>query len=270
MPRSFKSGLCSGGQRGFSLVELSIAILIALFLLGGLVTLLMGTRRTNATQGSLSQLQDNERIAMTLITNIVQKAGYFANPVTQQLSSFVAETAPGGVALGVGQVLGGTYSAAAPGDTLVVRFYTPATDPYNAVINCAGQSNTAPSSAPVSTLWYTNVFQVGTVNNTKWLQCQVRSSGTGTALVVNLIPNVTNISVLYGVSSSSAGDDYSIIEYMNATQVSGSNNWANVTAVKVTLTFLVPQYGSTGGQMTTSTQTFQRVIPVMSRAGVNT
>jgi hypothetical protein len=47
-------------------------------------------------------------------------------------------------------------------------------------------------------------------------------------------------------------------------------DWPNVTAVKVTLTFLVPSYGQSGGQMTTSTTTFQRVIPVMSRAGVDT
>jgi type IV pilus assembly protein PilW len=264
MPRRFKSANPIGGQRGFSLVELSIAILIALFLLGGLVTLLMGTRRTNATQSSLSQLQDNERIAMTLITNVVQKAGYFANPVTQGLDTFAAETISG-VAMLQGQVLGGLYNAAAPGDTFAVRFYTPASDPYKSVIDCAGQSNTAAAA----NLWYTNVFRIRTVNGAQWLTCETRTSGTGPRLQINLIPNVTNISVLYGVGSNTAGDDYSIVQYLNASQMTATT-WANVTAVKVTLTFLVPQYGSTGGQMTTSTQTFQRVIPIMSRAGVNT
>ncbi len=108
MPRSFKSAKALTGQRGFSIVELSIAVLIALFLLGGLVTLVMGTRRTNATQSALSQLQDNQRIAMTLITNVVQQAGYFPNPVTQQLSTFGSETMAG-VAMGVGQVMGGYH-----------------------------------------------------------------------------------------------------------------------------------------------------------------
>jgi type IV pilus assembly protein PilW len=273
MPRCFKSGNPSSGQRGFSLVELSIAILIALFLLGGLVTLLMGTRRTNATQSSLSQLQDNQRIAMTLIANIVQKAGYFSNPVTQQLSSFAPETISG-VAMLQGQVLGGIYSAAAPGDTFAVRFYTPATDPFNSIIDCAGQSNPAASSAPVSTLWYTNVFRIRTVNGTQWLTCETRTSGTGTRLQVNLIPNVTSIAVLYGVASTTAGDDYSIVQYLNASQLTGTT-WPNVTAVKVTLTFQVPNYGNTGGQMLpasapNSTTTITRVIPIMSRAGVNT
>jgi hypothetical protein len=76
--------------------------------------------------------------------------------------------------------------------------------------------------------------------------------------------------VLYGVAASTAGDDYSVVQYLNAAQVTASNNWLNITAVKVTLTFLVPAYGSTGGQMTNNTQIFERVIPVMSRVGVNT
>jgi type IV pilus assembly protein PilW len=273
MPRILQSGKFTTRQRGFSLVELSIAMLIALFLLGGLVTLVMGTRRTSATQTALGQLQDNQRIAMTLIANVVQKAGYFPNPVTQQLSSFNAETLSG-VTMAASQVLGGTHLAVSPGDRLAVRFYTPSTDPNSTVINCAGQSNPAASSAPNPNLWYTNVFRVATVNGTKWLQCQTRSSGAGTVLTVNLIPNVTSISVLYGVSAAAAGNDYSVVQYLNAGQMTATN-WLNVTALKVTLTFLLPAYGTTGGQMMSSsapnsTQTIQRVIPVMSRAGVDT
>jgi type IV pilus assembly protein PilW len=250
--------------RGFTLVELMIAILIALFLLGGLVTLVIGTRRSGATQTALSQLQDNQRIAMTMITNVIQKAGYFPDPVHQQLSSFPMETI-GGVNLAIGQALGGTYNAAAPGDAFAARFFAPQTDTNHSIIDCAGQSN---GSGP-SGVWYTNLFAVGVINGTSWLQCQTQTSGGGTVLVVNLIPNVTNISVLYGVGSGAAGDDYSVLQYLNAGQMSATN-WANVTVVKVTLTFLVPAYGTTGGQMTTNTSTFTRVIPIMSRAGVDT
>jgi type IV pilus assembly protein PilW len=274
---SFKPGQCVRGQRGFSLVELSIAMLVALFLLGGLVTLVMGTRRSNGTQTAMSQLQDNERIAMTLITNIVQKAGYFPYPSALQLSSFNAETFSG-VTLAASQVVGGTYNAAAPGDTLAVRFMAPFADTAGQIINCAGQSNTLAYAAP-NPFSYFNVFQVATVNGTSWLQCLVRSNNNGTlgtAYTVNLIPNVTNISVLYGVGANGAGalGDYSVVQYMNASQVAASNNWPNVTSVKVTLTFLLPQYGTVGGQMMSGsapngTTTLERVIPIMSRAGVN-
>jgi type IV pilus assembly protein PilW len=264
MPRTVQFGRFKAGQRGFSFVELMIAVLLAVFLLGGLVTLVMGTRRTSGTQSAMSQLQDNQRIAMTMFANIVQKAGYFPDPTTQTINTFAAE-AISGVNLAGSQVLGGTYNAAAPGDKLIVRFYAPQNDNSSAVINCAGQSNTTAST----TVWYTNVFQIGTVNGTKWLQCRARTSGAGAILTINLIPNVTNISVLYGVASAAAGDDYSIVQYLNASQMTAAN-WLNVSSVKVTLTFLVPNYGTTGGQMTTNTMTFQRVIPIMSRAGVDT
>jgi type IV pilus assembly protein PilW len=263
MLRPFNSATPRCAQRGFSLIELLIAVLIALFLLGGLVTLVMGTRKTNATQSALSQLQDNQRIAMTLIANVTQKAGYFPDPLTQQISTFAAETMAG-ITVASSQVLGGTYNATT-GDTFLVRFYAPASDTTSAVINCAGQSNTGTSTS----VWYSNVFAVGTVGTTSWLQCQVRTSGTGTILTVNLIPNVTNMSVLYGVSAAAAGDDYSIVQYLNASQMSPTQ-WLNVTAIQVTLTFQVPSFGTTGGQMSTSTETFQRVIPVMSHAGVDT
>jgi type IV pilus assembly protein PilW len=272
MLRQLQSTRVRCGQRGFSIVELSIAMLIAIFLLGGLVTLVIGTRRTSSTQTAVNQLQDNQRIAMTLINNIVQQAGYFPYPTppeSQSLSSFIAEPTLAGVSLPGGQALSDLYNAAAPGDALAVRFFAPQPDPNKTIIDCAGQSNIATST----NFSFTNVFLVAQVNGTWWLQCQTRTdnNGTlGTVLTVNLIPNVTNISVLYGVGSSTAGDDNSVVQYLNAGQMSASN-WLNVTAVKVSLTFQLPVYGTTGGQMsTTQTTVFTRVIPIMSRAGVDT
>jgi type IV pilus assembly protein PilW len=254
-------------QAGFSLIELSIAVLIALFLLGGLVTLVMGTRRTSTTQTAQSQLQDNQRIAMTVIGNVVQKAGYFPDPVGQQLSSFLAETFSG-VTMAAGQVLGGTFNATANGDNFVVRFFAPGSDPNKTIIDCAGQSNPAASSAPNS-IWYTNEFQVVTVGTTPWLQCLSRTSGAGTTLTVNLIPNVTNMVVMYGVSAGGTTNDYSVVQYLNAAQVTAAAAWPNVTVVRVTLTFLQPAYGA-ASSAPTQTIDFTRVIPIMSRSGVDT
>jgi type IV pilus assembly protein PilW len=272
MLRQLQSARIRCGQRGFSIVELSIAMLIAIFLLGGLVTLVIGTRRTSSTQTAVNQLQDNQRIAMTLITNIVQEAGYFPYPTppeSQNLSSFIAEPTLAGVSLPGGQALSDLYNAVAPGDALAVRFFAPQPDPNKTIIDCAGQSNIATST----NFSFTNVFLVAqAANGTWWLQCQTRTDNNGTlsaVLTVNLIPNVTNMSVLYGVGSSTGGDDTSVVQYLNAGQMTASN-WLNVTALKVTLTFLVPAYGTTGGQMSTQTTFFTRVIPIMSRAGVDT
>ena len=67
--------------RGFTFVEIMIAMALGLFLIGGLLTLVQAMRRTSTNQSGLSQLQDNERMAMQLVTDVVQSTGYFTNPV---------------------------------------------------------------------------------------------------------------------------------------------------------------------------------------------
>src|ERR1700679_1526483 len=74
-------------QSGFTLVELSVATLIGLFLLGGLLTLVQDMRRTFGNQNQLGQLQDNERLAMTIITDVIQSAGYFPYPTQDVIST---------------------------------------------------------------------------------------------------------------------------------------------------------------------------------------
>ena len=74
-------------QSGFTLVELMIAVTIALFLVGGLVTLVDGMKRAALSQDGMSQLQDNERMAATLMSDVIQSAGYFPNPTVNTAAS---------------------------------------------------------------------------------------------------------------------------------------------------------------------------------------
>ena len=69
-------------QRGFTLVELMVTVGIALFLLYGLVTIVETVRRTSLDQQSLAQLQDQQRFAMTVLTDVIQAGGYFPDPTT--------------------------------------------------------------------------------------------------------------------------------------------------------------------------------------------
>ena len=68
--------------RGFTLVELMVTVAIALFLIGGLLTIIQNVRNRYTDQQALAQLQDQQRFAMGVITDIVQQAGYFPDPVT--------------------------------------------------------------------------------------------------------------------------------------------------------------------------------------------
>src|SRR5579872_3767707 len=135
-------------ERGFTVVELMVALLIGLFLLGGLLTLVQDNRRTFASQNQLSQLQDTERVAMTMITDVIQTAGYFPDPTSN--TATLALPSAGGMA--AGQALSGVNNASASGDTITVRYATTTGD---GILNCIGQSNGTGNTAP---LMYTAIF----------------------------------------------------------------------------------------------------------------
>jgi type IV pilus assembly protein PilW len=63
-------------SRGFSLVEMMVAIVIGLILLAGVSSVMVSTKRTYNTQDSLGRLQENARIAMVILERSLRNAGY--------------------------------------------------------------------------------------------------------------------------------------------------------------------------------------------------
>jgi type IV pilus assembly protein PilW len=240
-------------QRGFTLVELMVTVAIALFLLYGLVTIVETFRRTSLDQQSLAQLQDQQRFAMTVLTDVIQAGGYFPDPTFYTLATALPASPPLGLpaapAFNAGQPFTGTHSAAVPGDTIGVRYLTYLND---GVINCTGGTNTGNP-----TQLYTNSF---TVSASGQLQCSLNG-----AAPVALVSGVTNLAIYYGVKRNFALTDYNVDTYLTADQMLNTD-WNNVSSVRVVLTFTNPLYkGPGGGQQ--PTVSFDRVVEVMARAG---
>lgn len=63
-------------SRGFSLVELMVAITIGLILLAGISSVMVSTKKSYNTQDSLSRLQENARIALMIMSRELKNAGY--------------------------------------------------------------------------------------------------------------------------------------------------------------------------------------------------
>jgi type IV pilus assembly protein PilW len=233
-------------QRGFTLVELLVTVAIALFLLNGLVIVVQNVRKTYLNQQLLAQLQDQQRFAMTVIADVVQAGGYYPNPVLDTELSALPAVGP----YVAGQAIYGTYNAGIPGDTIGVRYMTAIND---GVIVCTGGTNTAFNP----THSYINVFAVvGTQ-----LVCQLDG-----AAPVALVNGVTNLRIYYGVKRNFAFNDYNVDTYLTANQMLAAD-WANVSSVRVQLTFTNPLAAQPGQAPTI---TFQRVVEVMSRGGVHT
>jgi len=251
------------GQRGYTLIEIVIALVIGLFLLAGLFTIFSNTRRTSSQQTGLAQLQDEERIAMSLLNDVVQNAGYYnANLYQSAQTAWPAAVAvpasSGTTTLAPGQAVTGTHTSFTVPDTLVARYATTGSDN---VINCSGGTSAGVPANYVNTFYITSSTDANGVT-TYVLDCT--PDGT-TNSVVPLVIGVKNMQVWYGISTQAGTnnvDTYKTADLMTA------SNWANVTSVRVTLTFVNPMYSAATAAQEPQYVYFTRVIALQGRTGV--
>lgn len=245
-------------QRGFTLVELMVTVGIALFLLGGLVTIAQNVRQTSLNQQRLAQLQDEQRFAMTVITDAVQAGGYFSDPTSYTTASFGVAANPAPTAgFAAGYVFAGSHVTGAADnvalDSLATRFQT---NQGHGPILCDG---TDTSQNPPGANTYQILFTVSGGANSQLL-CSVNGG-----VAQPLVDGVQAMAVYYGVKRNATAD-YNVDTYVTWDQMQG-NDYFTVSAVRVVLTFINPLAGQAGQP---ATITMERVIEVMSRAGIHT
>jgi len=254
---------------GYTLVELMVTVAIALFLLGGLITIVQNIRQANLNQQALAQLQDEQRFAMTVLADIIQAAGYYANAT----GATAASALPAVGNFKASQAFWGTHSAAGyPGtpDSLQVRYQSLSGAPPvgSGLINCDGTTNNA---APGTYTTYTNVFSVvppaGAVPGQ--LLCALGVNGAAPAAQpVPLVNGVQSLEIFYGVNRNAPSVNYTVDTYLTADQMNaalpGGGDWMNVSSVRIVLTFTNPLANQAGQPRTL---TFERVAAVMARTG---
>jgi type IV pilus assembly protein PilW len=260
-------------ERGYTLVEVMVAITISVFLLMGLFSVLQQTRQTSGRQSAIAQLQDDERVAMTVLTDIIQQAGYVPEANGSGQSLFVTD----GVFLTAGQVFV-AGAGAIIGDKLTLRYVLGTND---TTLTCLGQQNSGAEQV------YKQIFEINLFNNVQALACSP-SNGAGEVPLVN---NVANLSFQFAVNSTSASSitaPTSVGPNTEAAHATGYGcpadtyiatasmsqyDWTNVCAVKVDIVFINPLYQPPGQPQPTPGQlqyvTFERVISVLNKTGVD-
>lgn len=214
-------------QVGFTLVELMVALVISLFILGAVLSTYLSMKKTFNLQDNLAQLQDSQRLALTMLTTTIQSSGYFVNPLSDtSFSALPAATVTridnSSSAFTAGQAVVGTGDGSGSdgdSDTIAVRYQTASGD---GLMNCQGASNTSGASA-IST----NSFSINASNE---LACTVNNGSS-----VELASNVGKMSILYGVDTDGDG---SIDAYMPASGVTAATLWNAVYTAQISLRFL--------------------------------
>lgn len=219
-------------QAGMSIVELMVAVAIGLFMIAGFIGSFISMKRAFVAQDRLAELQDNERLALNLLSATVRAAGYHPDPLSTSAEGALpaGTTAYGNFAAGQGIV--GTGGHASPTHTITTRYVAA---PGEALTNCLGQSNT--SASPLLML---NTYTIGPQHE---LMCSLDGGATNTVLV----SNVTSMSVLYGTDSSGVDG---VDRYLTADEVTAGALWPQVRSARLTVRFANP-YASEPGESAT-------------------
>jgi type IV pilus assembly protein PilW len=72
-------------QSGLSLVELMVALLVGMILLGGLIQVYLSNKQSYNAQEQLARMQEGGRFAMELITRDLRRSGYWGGNVDLRL-----------------------------------------------------------------------------------------------------------------------------------------------------------------------------------------
>ncbi|MFZ6690705.1 PilW family protein [Undibacterium sp. SXout20W] len=264
-------------QTGFTLVELMIAITVTLVLVAGIVGMIAGLTRSFSTQDALTQIQENERFAISVLDSTIRNTGYFpgaenfttpagvtfTEPSGGQLKAFPATTTanPDGTTFAAGQVIVGTTTAGS--DTINVRVIS---NPNSTVTNCQGDVNTSGSAV----IWTSSL----TVNASNQLICTVSVNGGAPGAQTILADNISSMKITYGLQTQTPTclsarqapplnvDAYIDASGLNAPQAPQSCwllgavtpiNWMYVMSAQIKLTFVntvVPKSGGTTPTLT--------------------
>lgn len=204
-------------QRGLTLVEIMVALVISLFLLAGLLQLFVGTRQSSRVQENLSRVQENGRFAIDYLGRIVRLTSYRSRFTIEQGQSFDA-------AFPAVQAIQGTNDDGSNSSDTVTIAYEGEGAGQGDIRNClnAQINNNTIASNTLS------------INNNS-LQCRARTLTPAGAVVSDqtqpIVENIENIQILYGQNTDN--DIWRVADrYIPANNV---NDWSQIVSIRISL-----------------------------------
>ena len=229
-------------QAGFTLVEMLVAVTIGLVVLFGMTATFVNLKNTFKSQDKLAQLQDNERLALTFLTNSINEAGYYPDPKNSSPVNVPATAAPattpvspgGTMPAGIGIYGTADGSTTTSPESLQTAYASMNTD---GLLSCLGTSYTGAGTHTVRNIYYVDP-------TTSSLMCRVLLDGAGTDTMTNsgtpqaLVTGISKMQVYYGLAPAGGSQ---VTTYVPPASVTA---WNTVKAVRITLTFTNPFGGA--------------------------
>ena len=204
--------LCGGrrGHRGFSLVELMVAVVISSLVLIAVIQVFLSNRESFRLQTNLGRVQENSRFSMGHLGRVIRLGGYWGIDKDDWVLGVLSQT-NGGVT-----PVSGTNNDTNGSDTITAVFRSAAD---NFTRDCHGVIQANPA------VTVSNRFGL-TANDE--LECAVALDGVFGA-PLRLVDGVEAMHILYGLDTDADG---SANQYV---PVAGVGNFDNVVSVRVGL-----------------------------------
>ncbi len=228
--------ICTKGvttkQSGLSLVELLIAMIIGLFLLAGITSSYLTSKKTSISRDQYSLLQDNGRLALEVLTKTIEHTGYTSSSGALLQNKFLNMAVSSDTCSDGSQniVNTGIFPADATvdndaGDSVGVVYLGDS----NVFTDCSG--GVLPAScqlSPGSSTDAASIYSAFFVDANDNLQC----AGSRDGVLQLIAEGIENMQILYGVDVD--GDASSDVErYVDANDV--GTLWNNVVSVQVAI-----------------------------------
>ncbi len=179
-------------RAGFSLVELMVALVISLVLIGGVLKIYLGSKQAYRVQDNQARLQENGRMALYFLTHDLRMAGYMGCNRLSQITPNIIADAPVPV-FDASDVIQGYDSAPATWptdlpiappnyvpntDAVVVRFAAPYSGVYLTGNMSANDANIQINAKP-ATLQQGDVLFLSDCSSADIFRATSVSNGTG-------------------------------------------------------------------------------------------
>jgi len=194
-------------DKGFTLIELMVAMTLGLLILLVMTQLFAGSKQTYRVQDSLTRVQEDGRLAMYFVSREIRKAGYRTPVWNEPVSGYHPVTAAS---------IDGANSG---NDTLQIM--------YEDNVSCVGVLNNAidPETIEPRALYKRLTFAVNNGGNLVWT-CEYGASPGALATEISqqsIIDGVESFQVLYGVDTDFP-PDFSVNSWATAGEISPENS----------------------------------------------
>lgn len=211
-------------RRGFTLVEILVALAIGALLTAGFVQIFSSSKKTYLIQDNLSRLQENARFAMDFLARDIRMAGHIDNAVPASVFAGVAvDGCDDTHCSSLQSVPPGVTPSEHSGDTLVVS--------YDATRDCLGQDLSA--GRPVTLAGNNTQTLTNLAQNAFYVKGGVLSClGNGGASPQPLVEGVEAMQVLYGEDTTPNNGEFIANRYLPA----DAADMNRVVSVRIVLT----------------------------------